>query len=122
MLTVAGGSLIAGLAERYYPAMRQILLRVPDDVHARLTAQAAHDGRSLNALATEILDASVGRGRLGSLPNRRARLRARAASLGILRDEAASAVTSVDRERAIASAVGIGPVLDAYLEEDRDRR
>ncbi|MGH9120959.1 MAG: FitA-like ribbon-helix-helix domain-containing protein, partial [Acidimicrobiales bacterium] len=29
--------------------MKQLLLRVPDDVHRRLAARAARDGRSLNA-------------------------------------------------------------------------
>ncbi len=101
--------------------MRQLLLRVPDDVHARLTAQAAHDGRSVNSLATSILDAAVGADP-GSAPDRRARLRARAASLGLLRLQEAQPVSAADRERALASATGIGLLVDDYLEGDRERQ
>ncbi|MDX6240733.1 MAG: HicB family [Kribbellaceae bacterium] len=36
--------------------MRQLLLRVPDDLHARLAARAQERGQSVNALATELLD------------------------------------------------------------------
>jgi plasmid stability protein len=41
-------------------AMKQLLLRVPDDVHRRLAMRAAREGRSVNALATELLDLGAG--------------------------------------------------------------
>src|SRR5665213_3021960 len=63
-------------------AMKQLLLRVPDDVHRRLTARAAREGRSVNAVATEILDAAAD----ADVGDRRARLRARAAGLGVVRE------------------------------------
>ena len=40
-------------------AVKQLLLRVPDDVHRRLAARAVREGRSVNAVATEILDAAA---------------------------------------------------------------
>ncbi len=97
--------------------MKQLLLRVPDEVHRRLTARAARDGRSVNAVATEILDAAAD----ADEGDRRARLRARAASLGILHEVSAEPVTPARRRRVISSTRGTGPVLDRLLAEERDR-
>jgi plasmid stability protein len=65
--------------------MKQLLLRVPEDVHARLSARAAHEGRSINAIATEMLDTAVDvvEGDPKSV------IRARAAALGLLRSPSA---------------------------------
>jgi plasmid stability protein len=97
--------------------MRQLLLRVPDEVHRRLTARAARDGRSVNSVATEILDAAAD----ADEGDRRERLRARAATLGILRATPAQPVTAARRRRVVASTRGIGPVLDQLLAEERER-
>lgn len=96
--------------------MKQVLLRMPDDVHRRLVARAVRDGLSVDALATEILDlaADVHQGDRGD------RLRARAAAVGAL--VAALAVSNSRRQHALAAAAGSGPVLDVILAEDRDRR
>ena len=97
--------------------MKQLLLRVPDDVHRRLAARAARDGRSVNSVATEILDAAVD----ADEGDRRARLRAVAAATGLLRSVPAKPVTSARRRRIIASTKGTGPILDRLLTEERDR-
>jgi plasmid stability protein len=97
--------------------MKQLLLRVPDDVHRRLAARAARDGRSVNSVATEILDAAVD----ADEGDRRARLRATAAATGLLRSVPAKLVTSAQRRRIIASTKGTGPILDRLLAEERDR-
>jgi len=97
--------------------MKQLLLRVPDDVHRRLAARAARDGRSVNSVATEILDAAVD----ADEGDRRARLRATAAATGLLRSVPAKPVTSARRRRIIASTKGTGPILDRLLTEERDR-
>jgi plasmid stability protein len=97
--------------------MKQILLRVPDDVHRRLAARAARDGRSVNAVATEILDAAVD----ADEGDRRTRLRAAAAAAGLLRSVPAKPVTPARRRRVIASTKGTGPILDRLLAEERDR-
>ncbi len=39
--------------------MKQLLLRVPDELHARLAAQARAKGTSVNALATDILGLGI---------------------------------------------------------------
>ncbi|HEY1733668.1 MAG TPA: toxin-antitoxin system HicB family antitoxin [Acidimicrobiales bacterium] len=97
--------------------MKQLLLRVPDDVHRRLAARAARGGRSVNAVANEILDAAVD----ADEGDRRARLRARAASIGVARSETAPTIGRPRRRRIVESTKGAGPVLDRLLAEDRER-
>ncbi|MGH3303829.1 MAG: FitA-like ribbon-helix-helix domain-containing protein [Streptosporangiaceae bacterium] len=97
--------------------MRQLLLRVPDEVHRRLTARAAREGRSVNAVASEILDATAD----ADEGDRRARLRARAASLGVLRAATAGPIARADRKRIIASTRGLGPLVDTLLGDERER-
>jgi plasmid stability protein len=98
-------------------SVKQLLLRVPDELHRRLTARAALDKRSVNALATEILDAATDM----DLGDRRARLRARAASLGVLREQPAAPMSAAQRRRVIASMKGIGPIADRLLADERER-
>jgi plasmid stability protein len=97
--------------------VRQLLLRVPDEIHRRLAARAARAGRSVNAVATEILDAAAD----ADVGDRRARLRARAAMLDLVRAEPATAVTPARRRRIVASTRGTGPILDELLADERDR-
>ncbi|MGH9054515.1 MAG: FitA-like ribbon-helix-helix domain-containing protein [Acidimicrobiales bacterium] len=97
--------------------MKQLLLRVPDEVHRRLTARAARDGRSVNAVATEILDAAAD----ADEGDRRARLRARAATLGMRRATPATPVGAARRRRIVASTKGTGPILDRLLADERGR-
>lgn len=97
--------------------MKQLLLRVPDEVHRRLTARAARDGRSVNAVATEILDAAAD----ADEGDRRARLRARATGLGVLRGSPAEPVSPARRRRVVASTRGTGPILDRLLADERER-
>lgn len=60
--------------------MRQLIARIDDDLHARLKRRAAAEGRSLNALVTEALEAAAPG---GDLP---ADVRARATARGVLAD------------------------------------
>jgi plasmid stability protein len=97
--------------------MKQLLLRVPDDVHRRLAMRAAREGRSVNALATELLDLGAG----ADQGDRRARLRAKAAAAGML-GSAPGAVIGADERRTILSATrGLGPVVDALIADERER-
>lgn len=68
-------------------------------------------------MANEILGAAVD----ADLGDRRARLRARAASLGILRALPAPAIPPARRREIVASTSGIGPIVDEYLGLERDR-
>lgn len=94
-----------------------MLLRVSDDLHRRLAIRAEQEGRSVNALANEILDGAVD----VDQGDRRARLRAKAAGAGALRDVPAQRVESERRRQVVESMRGIGPVLDDLLAQDRDR-
>jgi plasmid stability protein len=97
--------------------MKQLLLRVPEDLHRRLAARARREGRSVNAVATEILDAAADADR-GDL---RARVRAAAAAAGSLSPTQARPVSAARRRRIIASTRGLGPQLDRLLAEERER-
>lgn len=97
--------------------VKQLLLRVPEELHRRLMARAAREGRSLNAVATEILDAAAE----ADAGDRRARVRAAAAASGALRPLTAGPVSVARRQRAIASTRGLGGQLDRLLDEERER-
>lgn len=97
--------------------MRQLLLRVPDDVHRRLAARAAREGRSVNAVANEILDAAVD----ADQGDRRARLRARAAALGLHQPTASPRLDARERRRVISSTESDGEVVDRLLAQERER-
>jgi hypothetical protein len=98
-------------------SVKQILLRVPDGVHQRLAARAAREGRSVNAVATELLDVAVDADQGGL----RARVRARAAAAGMLREFHAPKVSAEHRREILESTRGLGPIADALIAEERDR-
>jgi HicB family len=104
-------------------SVKQLLLRVPEDLHRRIRARAAREGRSMNAVAGAILDASADDD-LGSPPTPltpQERLRARARALGMLSEVPARPVSKAERDRIIASTRGIGPIVDRLIDEDRGR-
>jgi plasmid stability protein len=96
--------------------VKQLLLRVPDDVHRRLAARAAREGRSVNAVATEILDLTTDVDQGG----RRARLRAAAAAAGMLRGNRVRELSQAKRRQVIGSTRGLGPIADALIATERD--
>ncbi|MFD8528476.1 hypothetical protein ACFV0L_13785 [Streptosporangium canum] len=96
--------------------MKQLLLRIDDDLHQRITRRARRTGRSINATAGEIL----ARGVSEEVLDARAELRARARRLNVLAESPpAPPVTEAERERALASTEGIGPILDELWAEGR---
>lgn len=86
-------------------------------MHRRLAARAERAGQSVNAVANSILEAAVDTDQ----GDRRTRLRARVSTLGILRSSASPAISSDRRQRIIATAAGLGQVVDQLLADDRDR-
>jgi plasmid stability protein len=97
--------------------VKQLLLRVPEDIHRRLAARAAREGRSVNAVATEILDAAAD----ADSGDRRAQLRAAAAAAGTLRPVSAGPGSDARRRRITASTCGLGPQVDRLLAHERER-
>ncbi|KAA9380493.1 hypothetical protein F5972_04920 [Microbispora cellulosiformans] len=98
--------------------MKRLLLRIGDDLHRRITRRAHRTGRSINATAGEILARDVADEALDA----RAELRARARRLGVLAEGCVPKtprVTSADRERALGTTAGIGPILDRLWAEGR---
>ncbi|MDN3239763.1 FitA-like ribbon-helix-helix domain-containing protein [Glycomyces tritici] len=104
--------------------MKQLLLRVDDDLHARLTERAKREHRSVNAIANEILSV------IGEKDGRTAteKVRAKAAALGMLapplkvaKEPTATRDVEALRARVLESMRGVGPILDQMFEEDRDR-
>lgn len=97
--------------------MKQLLLRVPEDLHRRLAARARREHRSVNALAGEILDAAADADR----GDRRVRLRAAAVASGALSVVPARAVGAARRRRIVESTRGLGAQVDRLIDEERDR-
>ena len=61
--------------------MKQLILRVSDDLHRRIAARAAREGKSVNAWASSLLEATVD---ADVAEDRQARAAAKAAELGML--------------------------------------
>lgn len=97
--------------------MKQLLLRVPEDLHRKLALRAGREGRSMNALATEILNAIPE----AEQADRRTRLRAAAAAVGMLRTTAPVHVSASQRARILASTRGLGRHVDQLLADERER-
>lgn len=104
--------------------MKQLLLRVDDDLHACLAAQARDMGVSVNSLANDILGLGIDPRNL----SRRDRLRLRLMALGRVganrpspRAEPVPVMTAEQRERALDSMRGIGPIADDLIAYERDR-
>lgn len=95
--------------------VKQLLVRVPDDLHARLLARAKRAGRSATAIVTELLEAGIG----DESGDARADLRARARRAGVLATVPAPPVDPAGRQAAVAAMRGIGPVIDDILADGR---
>ena len=100
--------------------MKQLLLRIPEDLHRRLSERARDEGRSMNSLATESIEAMLAEHEPRSP---RARLRAKAASLGILRSypEPERRLTDEERDAIIRSIRPGPPFVKDLIDEQRGR-
>lgn len=91
------------------------MLRVPDDLHRRLAARAAREGRSVNALATEVLDSAAE----ADIGGRHAEVRAKAAALGMLVPVDAAPADPAAVERGKEELARLAPEIVRILDEDR---
>lgn len=90
--------------------MKQLITRVDDELHARLKARAAAEGRSLNDLITAVLSTAV------TESNSREAVRARARAAGrLVVPDRPTRVPSHDEVRAIGRRLGraVSEALDA---------
>jgi plasmid stability protein len=93
--------------------MRQLITRIDDDLHERLKARAASEGRSVNALVVEVLSAAAEQ-------NEREALRARLSRRGRLVVPPQPAAT--DRAAALEATRGAGSAVSEALEAERSAR
>jgi antitoxin FitA len=95
--------------------MRQLITRIDDELHERLRARAAAEGRSVNSLVKELLDVAL------SAVDERARVAARVEAAG-LRIVPRPERPPPSRDAAIAATRGAGRVASAALLADRTSR
>jgi plasmid stability protein len=95
--------------------MRQLITRIDDQLHERLRARAAAEGRSVNSLVKELLELALLAG------DERARVAARIEAAG-LRVVPRPERPAPSRDIAIAATRGAGQVASAALTADRTSR
>lgn len=98
--------------------MKQLLLRVPDELHRRLAQRARRERRSVNALATEVLTVAASI----DPSDRRDRLRMQVAMVGCAAGEDSyqpSESSAEERATAVAAMKGVGPLVDEIIAEGR---
>jgi len=95
--------------------MRQLITRIDEALHQQLKRRAAAEGRSINALVTDLLRAAVERA------GAKAQVRARLAS-GALRVIPPLTRRPPSREAAIRATRGVGDAASRALAADREFR
>jgi plasmid stability protein len=99
--------------------VKQLILRVSDDLHRRIKARAAREGKSVNAWTSQLLDAVVD---ADVAEDRQARAAAKAAELGML--VVYDDIPEYDEEtlrRGEEALRELAPEIVRILNEDRDR-
>lgn len=98
--------------------MKQLILRVSPELHQRIAARAAREGKSVNAWVTGLLEATVD---ADVAEDRQARADAKAAALGLLVTIDAPPLTKEERRRGEEAMRKLAPEIVRILEEDRTR-
>jgi plasmid stability protein len=96
--------------------VKQLILRVSDDLHRRITARAAREGKSVNAWASLLLDATVD---ADVAEDRQTRADAKAAALGFLVDIDAPPIDEKTYRQGLAELREIAPEIVRILDDDR---
>ena len=97
--------------------MKQLILRVSPELHRRIAARAAREGKSVNAWVSQLLDATVD---ADIAEDRQARADAKAAALGML--VVYDDIPEYDEEtrrRGREALRELAPEMVRILEEDR---
>lgn len=96
--------------------MKQLILRVSEDLHRRIAARAEREGMSMNAwlnhLASATVDADIAE-------DRQTRADAKAAALGILARIEAPDMTEEEARLAREAFEALAPEVVRIIEEDR---
>jgi plasmid stability protein len=99
--------------------VKQLILHVSDHLHRRIAARAAREGKSVNAWANGLLEATVD---ADVAEDRQARAAAKAAELGML--VVYDDIPAYDEEtlrRGAAARRELAPEIVRILEQDRNR-
>ncbi len=97
--------------------MKQLILRISDDLHHRITARAAREGRSVNAWASSLLEVTVD---ADVVEDRQARANAKAAALGMLVEIDVPPIDEATYQLGLAELREIAPEVLRILMEDRE--
>jgi antitoxin FitA len=98
-----------------FASVRQLITRIDEDLHRRLKRRAAVQGRSVNAMVSELLRAAVDK------QNDRQLVRARLRALGRLA-YVPRPRKLVSHDAAIATTRGLGKAASEALADDRRRQ
>lgn len=90
------------------------MARIDDDLHARLRRRAQREGRSMNSIVVEVLEAAA------PPEDPRELLRARAAAAGLLYTPPPPDGPVLSLDEVIALTRGLGTAVSEALEADRD--
>ena len=96
--------------------MKQLITRVDDSLHQRLKYRARAEGRSVNALVTDLLEAKL------SEDDPRARLRARVEALGLRVDVPRPRGPIPSLDETIRATSGAGTAVSEALQAERNAR
>lgn len=96
--------------------MKQLIIRVSPELHQRIAARAAREGKSVNAWVRDLLDVTVD---ADIAKDRQARADAKARALGMLVESDVPPLTPEERERAKRAYQEIAADVVRILEEDR---
>jgi plasmid stability protein len=95
--------------------VKQLILRLSDDLHRRVKARAEREGTSVNAWVGDLLDVSVD----ADIGDRQARANAKAAALGMLVKIDTPPVDEATRERGRKALRELAPEIVRIVDEDR---
>jgi antitoxin FitA len=95
--------------------VKQLIARIDDQLHRKLKERAEIEGRSLNAVVVDALQATV-------VTNERAMVRSRLRDAGLLLEPAPAPVAPLDEDAIIESTHGVGRAVSDALQADRDSR
>lgn len=94
---------------------KQLITRIDEELHRKLKERAKIEGRSVNAIVVEALQAKV-------LTNEHERVRAKLREAGLLDEPPPGPLTPFDLDEAIESTRGLGRAVSEALEADRRGR
>lgn len=95
--------------------VKQLIARIDEDLHRKLKERASIEGRSLNAVVVEALEATV-------MTNEREAVRTRLRAAGLLEEPHSAPLSHLDADAIIESTRGVGRAVSEALQDNRNAR